>query len=176
VITADDVSRIAIFAELSEDDRGQLARAAADIVLAPGEFAAEQGSERALFGLIEGCIEAVQTVDGVERIVGRREPGDIFGEVPITLGTVFPVGFRACEESRVMRIEPRNYHSVASTAPAVALEVGRLAGHRMSGPGGLQGLASDRCHHARSWWANGRTPSAQRCATSSTATRWCSSG
>ena len=143
MITADDVSRIAIFAELSEDDRGQLARAAADIVLAPGEFAAEQGSERALFGLIEGCIEAVQTVDGVERIVGRREPGDIFGEVPITLGTVFPVGFRACEESRVMRIEPRNYHSVASTAPDVALEVGRLAGHRMSGPGGLQGLASD---------------------------------
>jgi thioredoxin reductase (NADPH) len=143
VITADDVSRIAIFAELSEDDRAQLARAAADIVLAPGEFAAEQGSERALFGLIEGCIEAVQTVDGVERIVGRREPGDIFGEVPITLGTVFPVGFRACEESRVMRIEPRNYHSVASTAPDVALEVGRLAGHRMSGPGGLQGLASD---------------------------------
>ena len=143
MITADDVSRIAIFAELSEDDRGQLARAAADIVLAPGEFAAEQGSERALFGLIEGCIEAVQTVDGVERIVGRREPGDIFGEVPITLGTVFPVGFRACEESRVMRIEPRRYHSVASTAPDVALEVGRLAGHRMSGPGGLQGLASD---------------------------------
>ena len=143
MITADDVSRIAIFAELSEDDRAQLARAAADIALAPGEFAAEQGSERALFGLIEGCIEAVQTVDGVERIVGRREPGDIFGEVPITLGTVFPVGFRACEESRVMRIEPRNYHSVASTAPDVALEVGRLAGHRMSGPGGLQGLASD---------------------------------
>jgi thioredoxin reductase (NADPH) len=143
VITADDVSRIAIFAELSEDDRAQLARAAADIALAPGEFAAEQGSERALFGLIEGCLEAVQTVVGVERIVGRREPGDIFGEVPITLGTVFPVGFRACEESRVMRIEPRNYHSVASTAPDVALEVGRLAGHRMSGPGGLQGLASD---------------------------------
>jgi thioredoxin reductase (NADPH) len=143
VITADDVSRLAICAELSEDDRAQLARAAADIALAPGEFAAQQGSERALFGLIEGCIEAVQTVDGVERIVGRREPGDIFGEVPITLGTVFPVGFRACEESRVMRIEPRNYHSVASTAPDVALEVGRLAGHRMSGPGGLQGLASD---------------------------------
>jgi thioredoxin reductase (NADPH) len=143
VITPDDVSRIAIFAELGEDDRAQLARAAADLTLASGEFAAEQGSERALFGLIEGCIEAVQTVDGVERIVGRRDPGDIFGEVPITLGTVFPVGFRACEPSRVMRVGPRNYHSVAATAPDVAKEVGRLAAHRMSGPGGLQGLASD---------------------------------
>jgi len=143
VITPDDVTRITIFAELGEDDRAQLARAAADLTLAPGEFAAEQGSERALFGLIEGCIEAVQTVDGVERIVGRRDPGDIFGEVPITLGTVFPVGFRACEPSRVMRVGPRNYHSVAATAPDVAKEVGRLAAHRMSGPGGLQGLASD---------------------------------
>ena len=143
MITPDDVTRITIFAELGEDDRAQLARAAADLTLAPGEFAAEQGSERALFGLIEGCIEAVQTVDGVERIVGRRDPGDIFGEVPITLGTVFPVGFRACEPSRVMRVGPRNYHSVAATAPDVAKEVGRLAAHRMSGPGGLQGLASD---------------------------------
>ena len=143
MITPDDVTRITIFAELGEDDRAQLARAAADLTLAPGEFAAEQGSERALFGLIEGCIEAVQTVDGVERIVGRRDPGDIFGEVPITLGTVFPVGFRACEPSRVMRVGPRNYHSVAATAPDVAKEVGRLAAYRMSGPGGLQGLASD---------------------------------
>ena len=143
MITADDVKRIAIFAELAEDDRTQLARAAADIALTPGEFAAQQGAERALFGLIEGAIEVVQTVDGVERIVGRREPGDIFGEVPITLGTVFPVGFRASEASRVMRIEPRNFHSVAAAAPDVAKEVGRLAAHRMSGPGGLQGLASD---------------------------------
>ena len=143
MITADDVARIAIFAELGEDDRAQLARVAADIALVPGEYAAQQGAERALFGLLEGCIEAVQIVDGVERIVGRREPGDIFGEVPITLGTVFPVGFRACELSRVMRVEPRNFHTVAASAPDVQLEVGRLAAHRMSGPLGLQGLASD---------------------------------
>ena len=50
-------------------------------------------------------------VDGIERVVGERHPGDIFGEVPITLGTVFPVGFRAAEPSRVMRIEPHDYHA-----------------------------------------------------------------
>ena len=143
MITPDDVRGIHIFAELSEDDRVQLARAAADIVLAPGEYAAQQGSERALFGLIEGSIEAVQLVDGIERVVGRREPGDIFGEVSIMLGTVHPVGFRAREASRVMRVEARNYHTLAAAAPNVAQEVGRLAAHRMSGPAGLQGLASD---------------------------------
>ena len=80
MITADDIARITIFAELGEDDRAQLARAAADIALSAGEYAAEQGAERALFGLLDGGIEVVQIVDGVERIVGRREPGDIFGE------------------------------------------------------------------------------------------------
>ncbi|MCZ7587431.1 MAG: FAD-dependent oxidoreductase [Gaiella sp.] len=84
----------------------------------------------------------MKSEDGIETVVGERAPGDVFGEVPITLGTVFPVGFRAAEESRVLRLEPRDYHAVASVAPDVALEVGRLAAHRMSGPGGLQGLAA----------------------------------
>ena len=72
-----------------------------------------------------------------------RHPGDIFGEVPIVLGTVFPVGFRAAEASRVMRLEPRDYHAVAAVAPDVAKEVGRLAAHRMSGARGLQGIAAE---------------------------------
>jgi len=84
----------------------------------------------------------VQSVDGIERVVGSREPGDIFGEVPITLGTVFPVGFRAAEPSRVVRIEPHAYHELSAAAPQVAVEVSRLAAHRMSGAAGLQGLAA----------------------------------
>ena len=64
--------------------------------------------------MLGGRIEAVKLVDGVERVVGEREVGDIFGEVPITLGTVFPVGFRAAEPSRVMRVEPHDYHAVAA--------------------------------------------------------------
>ncbi len=82
-------------------------------------------------------------VDGVERVVGERGPGDIFGEVPISLGTVFPVGFRAAEKSRVMRVEPHDYHAVAASAPGIGHEVGRLASERMGGSGGLQGIAAD---------------------------------
>jgi thioredoxin reductase (NADPH) len=143
VVTADEIGRISVFANLSEADREQLARVAADITLLPGEYAAQEGDERALFALFEGRIEPVKLVDGIERVVGERQPGDIFGEVPIVLGTVFPVGFRAAERSRVMRIGPRDYHAVAAVAPGVAEEVGRLASHRMSGSGGLQGLAAE---------------------------------
>jgi thioredoxin reductase (NADPH) len=143
MVTADDVARVTVFANLSQDERERVARAAADVRLQPREFAAQQGDDRALFALLEGEIEAVQAVDGVERVVGRRSPGDIFGEVPMTLGAPFPVGFRATVPSRVLRLEPRDFHAVASVAPDVAKEVGRLAAHRMTGPRGLQGLASD---------------------------------
>ena len=143
MVTADEVGQITVFAALGDADRDRLSRAAADISLAAGEYAANRGDERALFGVLEGRIEAVSIVDGVERVVGARQPGEVFGEVPITLGTVFPVGFRAAETSRVMRIEPHDYHAVAAVAPTVAKEVGGLASHRIGGPGGLQGLAAD---------------------------------
>jgi thioredoxin reductase (NADPH) len=143
MVTADDIAAIAIFAALSPQERERLCRVAADITLAPGEYAAHEGSERALFAVLDGRIEPVKVVDGIERVVGERGPGDIFGEVPIALGTVFPVGFRAAQRSRVMRVEAHDYHAVAAVVPDVGKEVGRLAAHRMAGSRGLQGIAAD---------------------------------
>jgi thioredoxin reductase (NADPH) len=143
VVTAEEIGRVTVFAGLAETDRERLARAAADITLGAGEFAAHEGDERALFAVLEGRIEAVRVVDGIERIVGERNPGDIFGEVPITLGTPFPVGFRAAEASRVMRVEPHDYHAVAALAPDVVKAIGALATHRITGPRGLQGLSAE---------------------------------
>ena len=92
MLTPEEVGRITIFAGLTEAERGSISRVAADINLVTGEYAAYEGSERALFGLLEGRIEAVKRVDGSDRVVGERKPGDICGEVPVTLGTVFPAG------------------------------------------------------------------------------------
>jgi thioredoxin reductase (NADPH) len=143
VVTKEDVCNVTIFGGLDPADCERLARVASDITLEEDEYAASEGAERALFAVLDGKIEVVKLVDGVERVVGEREVGDIFGEVPITLGTVFPVGFRAAVPSRVMRVEPQDYHAVASVAPDVGKEVGRLAAHRMTGARGLQGLASE---------------------------------
>ena len=143
MITAEEIGTIGLFAALDVAEREHLSRVAADISLVSGEYAAHEGDERALFALLEGRIEPVKLVDGIERVVGVRHPGEVFGEVPIVLGTVFPVGFRAAEPSRIMRLEPHDYHAVASVVPDVAKEVGRLAAHRMGGERGLQGLAAE---------------------------------
>jgi thioredoxin reductase (NADPH) len=142
MVTAQEIAGITIFASLGEAERARLSRVAADISLLPGEYAAHEGGERAFFGLLEGRIEAVKLVDGIERVVGERLPGDCFGEVPITLGAVFPVGFRAAEASRVMRLEAPDYHAVAAGAPDFVKEVGKLAAYRIGGSGGLSGIAA----------------------------------
>jgi len=142
MVTLEEIARFKVFAALDPADCERLCRVAADISLSPGEYAVHDGDERALFGVLKGRIEAVKLVDGVERVIGERRPGDVFGEVSIVLGTPHPAGFRAAEASRVVRIEPHDYHAVAAVAPEVAKLVGRLASDRISGPKGLQAVVS----------------------------------
>ncbi|HET8821526.1 MAG TPA: FAD-dependent oxidoreductase [Thermoleophilaceae bacterium] len=143
MVTPEEIAAVPLFASLDAAQRERLSRVAADVSLVAGEYAAAEGSERALFAVLDGRIEPTRLVDGIERVLGERHPGDIFGEVPIALGTVFPVGFRAAVPSRVMRLEPSDYHAIAAVVPEVAEELGRLAAHRMSGARGLQGIAAE---------------------------------
>ena len=143
MVTPEDIAGIEVFAMLDAGEHERLARVAADVSLVPGEYAANAGDDRALFAVLEGRIDAVKAVDGVDQVVGERLPGDVFGEVPIVLGTVFPVGFRAAVASRVLCIEPAAYHAIAAADPIVAKSIGALASLRMAGPRGLQGLAAE---------------------------------
>src|SRR5690242_6375352 len=140
MLTVDDVAAIPLFSGLPAGELERLARTSADVHLAPGEFAVPEGGERALFAVLAGRIEVVKTIDGIERRLGFRLPGTIFGEVPMALGTPFPGGYRALEPSRVMRIEPAQYYAVAAVSQDVALRVSALARERM---GGLQAIAAE---------------------------------
>ncbi len=140
MVTADEIAAVPLFAELPEDEFRRISEAAADIHVQPGEYAVSEGDERALFAMLDGHLEVVKLFDGVERILGNRLPGDIFGEVPITLGTPFPAGYRAVEPSRVLRLEPEDYYAIASREPQVALKVGEIARGRI---GGLQHIVAE---------------------------------
>jgi thioredoxin reductase (NADPH) len=138
MLTRDDVRAVPLFADLADADLDRLVRTSADIRLNAGEYAVHEGGERALYAVMAGRIEVVKRFDGVERSLGWRLPGAIFGEVPLAFATPFPGGYRAAEPSRVMRVEPHHYFAIASAAPEVAEKVGALARERI---GGLQGIA-----------------------------------
>ena len=140
MLTIDDIRSIPLFSTLPLAELERLARTSADVHLSAGEFAVHEGADRALYAVLSGKIEVVKVFDGVERTLGWRLPGVIFGEVPMVLGTPFPGGYRASEPSRVMRVEPQQYYAVAAVSPEISLKVGALARERM---GGLQGIAAE---------------------------------
>ncbi|MGA6977110.1 MAG: cyclic nucleotide-binding domain-containing protein, partial [Pseudolabrys sp.] len=139
MLTVDDIGAISVFSSLAPAELERVARTSADIQLNPGEFAVHEGGERALFAVLTGKIEVIKTYDGVERRLGWRNPGAIFGEVPIVLGTPFPGGYRAVEPSRVMRIDVQEYYAIAAASRDFSEKVSALARERL---GGLQSLAA----------------------------------
>lgn len=124
MLTIDVVAAIPLFSALAPAELELVARSAADIHLVPGEYAVHEGEERALFAVVSGKIEVTKVMEGVERNIGWRSVGSIFGEVPITLGTRFPANFRASEVSRVMRLDARQYYAIAGASPDISLAVG----------------------------------------------------
>jgi thioredoxin reductase (NADPH) len=140
MLTIDDIRTVPLFLSLAPAELERLAQTSADIHLAAGEVAVPEGGERALFVVLAGKIEVYKTIDGIERRLGWRVPGTIFGEVPLALGTPFPGGYRAAEPSRVMRVEARQYYTVAATSPEFSTKIGALARERL---GGLQGIAAE---------------------------------
>jgi thioredoxin reductase (NADPH) len=144
VVTGEEIGRVAVFADLEPAQRERLAQVVADITLVPGESAVNEGDAPALFALLEGRLEVVRRVDGVESVVGERKPGDVLGEMSVAFGLVYPAGlsFRAVEVARVFRIDLADWEELAEAAPQVAEQVGAMASYRLGGPKGLQARAS----------------------------------
>ena len=140
MLTIEELASIPLFAALPAVQLEHLAKRAADIHLAAGEYAVHEGEERALFAVLAGKIEVTKRFDGIERTIGWRAPGKIFGEVPIVLGGPFIGNFRAAEPSRVIRVDAQQYYELAAASPEIAEALGAQARERI---GGLQGLAAE---------------------------------
>jgi thioredoxin reductase (NADPH) len=139
MIAVEELVAVPFLAAAPAEDLGRLAQSAGDVRLATGDYAVHEGDERALFVVLSGRIEVTKSIDGIERVIGARAPGQMFGEVPITFGTPFQGSYRATEPTRVMHITARQFHTLAAANPAVLTHVAALASERI---GGLRGIAT----------------------------------
>jgi thioredoxin reductase (NADPH) len=141
MLTIDEVRAVPLFSTLATAELELLAQTSADIQLATGEYAVHEGAgDRALFAVLSGKMEVVKLFDGVDRTLGWRVPGAIFGEIPIAIGSPFYGSYRASEPSRLMRVEARQYFAIAAASPEVSLKVSALARERI---GGMQGISAE---------------------------------
>jgi thioredoxin reductase (NADPH) len=133
VLTIDELRAIPLFSELSPRELEYLTRTVADIRVQAGEYAVHEGESRALLITVEGRLEVTKVVEGIERVIGVRTHGELFGEVPMVLNVPFLASLRATEASRVMRIEPSEFHALSAMAPGISGTVGTAAFDRLEG-------------------------------------------
>jgi len=131
MFTIEELATIPLFSELGEKELEFLAGAVEDIHLIPGEYVAHEGDGRFLAVVVEGTTELTKVVNGVERVIGVRGPGELGGEVPMTLGTPLPASMRAVDPSRVLKLTVEDFHTLAAMAPQISATVGAAAVERM---------------------------------------------
>ena len=131
MFTTDELATIPLFSELEEKALEYLAGEVEDIHLRPVEYVPHEGEPRALAIVVEGKTELTKLVNGVEQVIGVRLPGELGGEVPMTLGTPLPASMRAVEPSRVLKLTVEVFHTLAAMSPQVSVAVGAAALERI---------------------------------------------
>ena len=131
MFTLEELATIPLFSTLGDKELEYLAGAVEDIHLIPGEYVGHEGDGRSLAIVVEGRAELTKLVNGVEQVIGARLPGDVGGEIPMTLGTPLPASMRAIEPSRVMKVPVKVFHTLAAMAPQISETVGAAALERM---------------------------------------------
>ena len=131
MFTIEELATIPLFSALEEKALEYLAGEVEDIHLTPGEYVAHEGEGRALAIVVEGKTELTKLVNGVEQVIGVRLPGELGGEIPMTLGTPLPASMRAVEPSRVLKVTVEVFHTLAAMAPQVSTAVGAAALERI---------------------------------------------
>src|SRR6201995_1614681 len=131
MFTIEELATIPLFSTLGEKELEYLAGAVEDIHLIPGEYVAHEGEGRFLAVVVEGRAELTKLVNDVEQVIAVRLPGELGGEIPMTLGTPLPASMRAIEPSRVMKVPVKVFHTLAAMAPQVSATVGAAALERL---------------------------------------------
>jgi thioredoxin reductase (NADPH) len=131
MFTIEELARIPLFSALEDKELEYLAGEVEDVRLTPGEYVAHEGEGRTLAIVVEGKTELTKLVNGVEQVIGVRLPGELGGEIPMTLGTPLPASMRAVEPSRLLKLTTEVFHTLAAMAPEVSVAVGAAALERI---------------------------------------------
>ena len=131
MFTIEELATIPLFSALEEKALDYLAGEVEDIRVMPGEYVAHEGDGRVLAIVVEGKAELTKLVNGVEQVIGVRLPGELGGEIPMTLGTPLPASMRAVEPTRVVKVTVEVFHTLAAMAPEVSVAVGAAALERI---------------------------------------------
>jgi small-conductance mechanosensitive channel/CRP-like cAMP-binding protein len=120
---------VPIFAALSEEDHGELARVAVPTLYAQGEVVVrEGGAGRSMFVVVSGGV-VVRVGDGGNE-VARIAPGGFFGEMSLLTGAPRNATVSALADSELLEIDLEPFRRFVLANPAAVEQIGAAVAKR----------------------------------------------
>ena len=122
--TLDELRRIPLLADLSEEDLERLYGMARTISIQPGELLFEEGSSGdALYAILDGELEITKHRDGKDVVLAARREGEFIGEMSLLEQAPRSASVRALRESRLLEISQAAFETLLSCSPSAHLTI-----------------------------------------------------
>jgi thioredoxin reductase (NADPH) len=165
-----EVESIELFAALEEAVRSRVVARSADLHINVGEWIVHEDDPAYFWVVLDGEVEAVRSFGGVPQQVTTFDAGEYFGEVPLMLGAPSSFAVRALRPTRMMRVDPIDFHAMIVESPAAGGVIAKtlvrrvgLIGQHYTEASLLQAtIVGDRydfaCHNVRDFLLRNQIP------------------
>jgi signal transduction histidine kinase len=123
-VTLDELRRVPLFADLSDEDLEQLYQMASTVSIEPGELVFEEDSPGdALYVILDGELEVTKRRDGQDVVLAVRRAGEFIGEMSVLERAPRSASVRALQSSRLLVISQSAFQTLLSCSPSAHLRV-----------------------------------------------------
>jgi signal transduction histidine kinase len=123
-VTLEELRRVPLFADLSEEDLERLHEMAETISITAGEPLFEEGSPGdALYAILEGELEITKRRGGRDVVLAVRGEGEFIGEMSLLEQAPRSASVRALQETRLLVISQAAFETLLSCSPSAHLTI-----------------------------------------------------
>jgi signal transduction histidine kinase len=131
-VTLDELRRVPLFADLSEEDLERLYQMAETVSIPAGELVFEEGSPGdALYVVLDGELEVSKRQSGQEAVLAVRRAGEFIGEMSLLEQAPRSASVRTLRESRLLMINQAAFGTLLSCSPSAHLTMLRAVTSRL---------------------------------------------
>ena len=131
-MTLDELRRVPLLADLSEEDLDQLYRMAETVSIPAGERVFEEGSPGdALYVVLDGELEVSKRQSGQDVVLAVRRAGEFIGEMSLLEQAPRSASVRTLRESRLLMIDQAAFETLLSCSPSAHLTMLRTVTSRL---------------------------------------------
>jgi signal transduction histidine kinase len=144
MITAPELAQLRLFEDLTDDELDWVLANSSEQHLAKGEFFMREGEKaHSFYVVLEGELQIIRLIDGVEKVMGTTPRGIMGGEMSILNNVPSNVTSRAILPSRLLVFGVAAFRQIFAAVPPFGTKVLQTATERM------QGYASMRQQHEK---------------------------